>query len=282
MSEEIKNKLEICNVEKKFKKNEVLKKLNCKLESGVYAILAPNGVGKTTLMRCIADIYSYHGEIKFNGKNIKKQKVKIGYLPQQFGLFPELTVYQMMEYFCNLKKISKKERKAAIEICLKKVNLYDKKDEKNRKLSGGMIRRVGIAQAILGEPDIILFDEPTAGLDPEERMRFKNIINNITGNSIVLISTHIVEDVEACCESVLIASDGRIKKQGTVEQIQECAKNRIIEIPEEKIEDDNILFVEKSYIKEGKKMYRVITKHIDENGVEPTVEDGYLCLLKED
>jgi len=141
---------------------------------------------------------------------------------------------------------------------------------------------VGIAQAILGEPDIILFDEPTAGLDPEERMRFKNIINNITGNSIVLISTHIVEDVEACCESVLIASDGRIKKQGTVEQIQECAKNRIIEIPEEKIEDDNILFVEKSYIKEGKKMYRVITKNIDENGVEPTVEDGYLCLLKED
>ena len=278
MSEEIKNKLEICNVEKKFKKNEVLKKLNCTLESGVYAILAPNGVGKTTLMRCIADIYSYHGEIKFNGKNIKKQKVKIGYLPQQFGLFPELTVYQMMEYFCNLKKISKKERKAAIEICLKKVNLYDKKDEKNRKLSGGMIRRVGIAQAILGEPDIILFDEPTAGLDPEERMRFKNIINNITGNSIVLISTHIVEDVEACCESVLIASDGRIKKQGTVEQIQECAKNRIIEIPEEKIEDDNILFVEKSYIKEGKKMYRVITKNIDENGVE----DGYLCLLKED
>ena len=282
MSEEIKNKLEICNVEKKFKKNEVLKKLNCTLESGVYAILAPNGVGKTTLMRCIADIYSYHGEIKFNGKNIKKQKVKIGYLPQQFGLFPELTVYQMMEYFCNLKKISKKERKAAIEICLKKVNLYDKKDEKNRKLSGGMIRRVGIAQAILGEPDIILFDEPTAGLDPEERMRFKNIINNITGNSIVLISTHIVEDVEACCESVLIASDGRIKKQGTVEQIQECAKNRIIEIPEEKIEDDNILFVEKSYIKEGKKMYRVITKNVIEDGIEPTVEDGYLCLLKED
>ena len=247
MSEEIKNKLEICNVEKKFKKNEVLKKLNCTLESGVYAILAPNGVGKTTLMRCIADIYSYHGEIKFNGKNIKKQKVKIGYLPQQFGLFPELTVYQMMEYFCNLKKISKKERKAAIEICLKKVNLYDKKDEKNRKLSGGMIRRVGIAQAILGEPDIILFDEPTAGLDPEERMRFKNIINNITGNSIVLISTHIVEDVEACCESVLIASDGRIKKQGTVEQIQECAKNRIIEIPEEKIEDDNVSCYYKKY-----------------------------------
>ena len=109
-----------------------------------------------------------------------------------------------------------------------------------------------------------------------------DFINNLTGNSIVLISTHIVEDVEACCESVLIASDGRIKKQGTVEQIQECAKNRIIEIPEEKIDDDNILFVEKPYIKEGKKMYRVITKDIDENGVEPTVEDGYLCLLKED
>ena len=180
MSSEIKNRLEICNIEKKFKKNEVLKKLSCTLESGVYAILAPNGVGKTTLMRCIADIYTYNGEILFNGKNIKKQKIKIGYLPQQFGLFPELTVYQMMEYFCNLKKISKKDRKAAIDSCLKQVNLYDKKDEKNRKLSGGMVRRVGIAQAILGEPDVILLDEPTAGLDPEERMRFKNIINNLT------------------------------------------------------------------------------------------------------
>lgn len=282
MNTEIKNRLEICNVEKQFKKNEVLKKISCTLESGVYAILAPNGVGKTTLMRCIADIYTYHGEIKFNGKNIKKQKVKIGYLPQQFGLFPELTVYQMMEYFCNLKKISKKDRKTAIENCLKKVNLYDKKDEKNRKLSGGMVRRVGIAQAILGEPDIILLDEPTAGLDPEERMRFKNIINNLMGNSIVLISTHIVEDVEACCESVLIASDGKIKKKGTVEQIQECAKNRITEISEEELKDENILFVEKSYIKDGRKIYRVITKNVIENGVEPTVEDGYLCLLKED
>lgn len=282
MSSEIKNRLEICNIEKKFKKNEVLKKLSCTLESGVYAILAPNGVGKTTLMRCIADIYTYNGEILFNGKNIKKQKIKIGYLPQQFGLFPELTVYQMMEYFCNLKKISKKDRKAAIDSCLKQVNLYDKKDEKNRKLSGGMVRRVGIAQAILGEPDVILLDEPTAGLDPEERMRFKNIINNLTGNSIVLISTHIVEDVEACCESVLIASDGKIKKQGTVEQIQECAKNRIIEIPEEALGDDNILFVEKSYIKDGRKIYRVITKNVIEDSIEPTVEDGYLCLLKED
>ena len=282
MSSETKNRLEICNIEKKFKKNEVLKKLSCTLESGVYAILAPNGVGKTTLMRCIADIYTYNGEILFNGKNIKKQKIKIGHLPQQFGLFPELTVYQMMEYFCNLKKISKKDRKAAIDSCLKQVNLYDKKDEKNRKLSGGMVRRVGIAQAILGEPDVILLDEPTAGLDPEERMRFKNIINNLTGNSIVLISTHIVEDVEACCESVLIASDGKIKKQGTVEQIQECAKNRIIEIPEEALGDDNILFVEKSYIKDGRKIYRVITKNVIEDGIEPTVEDGYLCLLKED
>lgn len=167
MSSEIKNRLEICNIEKKFKKNEVLKKMSCTLESGVYAILAPNGAGKTTLMRCIADIYTYNGEILFNGKNIKKQKIKIGYLPQQFGLFPELTVYQMMEYFCNLKKISKKDRKAAIDSCLKQVNLYDKKDEKNRKLSGGMVRRVGIAQAILGKPDVILLDEPTAGLDPE-------------------------------------------------------------------------------------------------------------------
>lgn len=275
------NSLVISNVEKSFSKKQVLNHISCELTSGVYAILGPNGTGKTTLMRCIAGLYSYKGIIKYNGKNIKKKKVDIGYLPQQFGLFPELTVVQMMEYFCNLKGIPKKNRRKIIEKSLEKVNLLEVKNKKTKKLSGGMVRRVGIAQAILGNPDIILLDEPTAGLDPEERMRFKNIIGGLGEDSIVLISTHIVEDVEACCSNIIVVKDGKIIKNGTVKEVQEYANNRIIEINEEKSMENNILYVEKSVLRDGKKKIRVITREKIINSLEPTVEDGYLCMLKE-
>lgn len=275
------NRLVISDVEKSFSKKQVLNHISCELTSGVYAILGPNGTGKTTLMRCIAGLYSYKGIIEYNGKNTKKKKVNIGYLPQQFGLFPELTVVQMMEYFCNLKGIPKKTRKDIIEKSLEKVNLLDVKNKKTKKLSGGMIRRVGIAQAILGNPDIILLDEPTAGLDPEERMRFKNIIGGLGEDSIVLISTHIVEDVEACCSNIIVVKDGKIIKNGTVKEVQEYANNRIIEVNEEKSMENNILYVEKSVLRDGKKKIRVITRNEIEESLEPTVEDGYLCMLKE-
>lgn len=275
------NSLVISDVEKSFAKKQVLNHISCELTSGVYAILGPNGTGKTTLMRCIAGLYAYKGIIEYNGRNTKKKKVDIGYLPQQFGLFPELTVVQMMEYFCNLKGIPKKNRKDIIEKSLKKVNLLDVKNKKTKKLSGGMVRRVGIAQAILGNPDIILLDEPTAGLDPEERMRFKNIIEGLGEESIVLISTHIVEDVEACCSNIIVVKDGKIIKNGTVKEVQEYANNRIIEVDEEKIIENNILYVEKSVLRDGKKKIRVITKSEITESLEPTVEDGYLCMLKE-
>ena len=275
------NSLVISDVEKSFAKKQVLNHISCELTSGVYAILGPNGTGKTTLMRCIAGLYSYKGIIEYNGKNTKKKKADIGYLPQQFGLFPELTVVQMMEYFCNLKGIPKKNRKDIIEKSLKKVNLLDVKNKKTKNLSGGMVRRVGIAQAILGNPDIILLDEPTAGLDPEERMRFKNIIGGLGEDSIVLISTHIVEDVEACCSNIIVVKDGKIIKNGTVKEVQEYANNRIIEVDEEKIIENNILYVEKSVLRDGKKKIRVITRNEIAESLEPTVEDGYLCMLKE-
>lgn len=275
------NSLVISDVEKSFAKKQVLNHISCELISGVYAILGPNGTGKTTLMRCIAGLYNYRGIIEYNGKNTKKKKVNIGYLPQQFGLFPELTVVQMMEYFCNLKGIPKKNRKDIIEESLEKVNLLDVKNKKTKKLSGGMVRRVGIAQAILGNPGIILLDEPTAGLDPEERMRFKNIIGSLGEDSIVLISTHIVEDVEACCSNIIIVKDGKIIKNGTVKEVQEYANNRIIEVDEEKSIKNKILYVEKSVLRDGKKKIRVITKNEIAESLEPTVEDGYLCILKE-
>jgi ABC-2 type transport system ATP-binding protein len=277
----MKNKLEIQNLKKNFRKKSVLNGINCSLDSGVYAILGPNGAGKTTLMRCIAGLYSYHGDILLAGKNTRKSAIQIGYLPQEFNLFPELTVYQMMEYFCNLKGIPKRKRKETIEDCLKKVNLLEQINISNRKLSGGMIRRVGIAQAILGEPDIILLDEPTAGLDPEERMRFKNIINNLCNDNIILISTHIVEDVEACCDHIIVMKQGRIIQNGKIQEIQDYAQGRIQEIGENELTLKDILYVEKSYLKDGKKIYRVIMQTKTDDSIPVTVEDGYLCMLKE-
>lgn len=204
--------IEIKDVSKRFRRKEVLKDVNCIIESGVYGLLGPNGAGKTTLIRCMMSLYKISsGEILVNGRNIKKRReVKMGYLPQSFGLFKELNVYDSMKYFCNIKVIAKKDRTSEIERCLRIVNIENEMSKTGNKLSGGMIRRIGIAQALLGNPEYIFLDEPTAGLDPEERQRFKNIILNLDKNATVLISTHIVEDIETCCDKVIIMDQGQI------------------------------------------------------------------------
>lgn len=273
------NTLRMSGLSKKFRKNEVLHDISCELRNGIYGLLGPNGAGKTTLMRCIAGVLAYNGEIYLNGKKVNQVKpCEIGYLPQQFGLFPELTVYEMLEYMCNIKKIERRERKIIIEKCITRVNLQEKKKEKIKKLSGGMKRRLGIAQALLSDPTIIIFDEPTAGLDPEERMRFKEIVAGLNKEKIVIISTHIVEDVEACCNHIIVIDRGNILKVGTITDIQHIAKNRIMETTDNT--SQNILYTEKSYIRNDRILYRVITKDEEEDCVDATVEDGYLCLLK--
>lgn len=243
--------------------------------------MGPNGAGKTTLMRCITGLYSFQGSIKVNGQDINKIKKKaIGYLPQKFGLFPELTVNEMMTYFCNLKKLPRSIWKETIDSSLRMVNLSEQKKSKISTLSGGMIRRLGIAQAFLGDPFVVLLDEPTAGLDPEERMRFKNIVTNISNDKIVLVSTHIVEDVEACCNKIMILNKGEKAFMGTNEQLIQYADGRIVEMTDIEENQKDILFVEKSYIRDGAKMYRVIMKEPADRYIQSTVEDGYLCLLK--
>ena len=274
------NILKAENLNKKFGHTEVLKDVSFTMESGVYGLLGPNGAGKTTLMRCITGLYRYRGEITLNDKKINNRKGNVvGYLPQKFGLFPELTVAEMLDYMGNMQGLPKKGRKEIIDRCLSQVNLADKKNVRIRKLSGGMVRRVGIAQALLSDPPIIIFDEPTAGLDPEERMHFKEIISNLSGEKIVLISTHIVEDVEACCDHIIVIDNGNILKAGPVEEIRSVAEHRVMEVEDTGQED--ILYVERSFMKNGKKKYRVLFKYDTENYEEPTVEDGYLCLLKE-
>lgn len=279
--------VELKNISKAFKKKEVLKNIQYTLDEGVYGLLGPNGAGKTTLIRTIANLYDVQsGEILIDGINIKKQNKigNIGYLPQKFGVFTELTVQEMMEYFANVKKIHKREQKKQIEECLKVVNLENEKKKKACHLSGGMMRRLGLAQALIGNPKLLLLDEPTAGLDPEERMRFKGIISSIRKEKTILISTHIVEDIEACCNHIIVMKDGAVLNGGTTNEIRNFAWNRICEIDKDSLGSlQTHYYVEREYEKNNRIFCRVIVSE-DTNitKVEPTIEDGYMCLLKGD
>lgn len=277
------HEMKIENVSKNFRRKKVLRDVNCRLESGTYGLLGPNGAGKTTLMRCITNYYSHQGIVEIDGTQARKlSPAEIGYLPQKFEGYPELTVKQMLEYLCNLKKIPKKDRDARIQKSLENTNLLEQERKKIKTLSGGMIRRLGIAQAILGDVAVVLLDEPTAGLDPEERMRFKNVIQNITEDRIVIISTHIVEDVEACCDNIMVMKEGQVVFADSIQKLRSHAQGRVLELRSEEIPHYPDAYVEKNYLKEEEIVYRVIAKEPVEKAVTPTIEDGYLCLLKKE
>ncbi len=281
LMEKKENLLQLKQLKKAFRRKEILHGIDAVLENGVYGLLGANGAGKTTLMRCITGYYQYKGEIILNEKDVQKTGLwNIGYLPQKFVGYPELKVYQMLEYFCNIKKLPEKQWKDEIERSLLYTNLEEKKNNKIKTLSGGMLRRVGIAQAIIGDPKVILLDEPTSGLDPEERNRFKDVIDNISEGRIVLLSTHIVEDVEACCDKTIVMAGGRVLYNGDTLELCRYADGRILEFDDEEMKQGPAGDIEKTYIKKGKKKHRVIMYEEVSDALEPTVEDGYLCLLK--
>lgn len=281
LMEKKENLLQLKQLKKAFRRKEILHGIDAVLENGVYGLLGANGAGKTTLMRCITGYYQYKGEIILNEKDVRKTGLwNIGYLPQKFVGYPELKVYQMLEYFCNIKKLPEKQWKDEIERSLLYTNLEEKKNNKIKTLSGGMLRRVGIAQAIIGDPKVILLDEPTSGLDPEERNRFKDVIDNISEGRIVLLSTHIVEDVEACCNKTIVMAGGRVLYNGDTLELCRYGDGRILEFDDEEMKQGPAGDIEKTYIKKGKKKHRVIMHEEVSDALEPTVEDGYLCLLK--
>jgi len=282
--------LELKGVSKKFRKKQVLNNIDFKFEKGIYGILGPNGAGKTTLIRCITQLYNLDaGNILYNDKSIAENKNfndNIGYLPQKFGLFKELTVFEMLSAMAALKNISKDAVEQEVKRCITLVNLDEKINAKVKTLSGGMIRRMGIAQAILCNPEIIIFDEPTSGLDPEERLRFKNIVSKLKGEHIIIISTHIVEDVEALCDFVVIMNSGQIIKSGSCSEIEGCAQNKVFELNEE---NSNLLnepyHIQQQFEINGKRKLRVLSSLNIEcdkiTAVQPKVEDGYICLIKD-
>lgn len=207
--------LSINQVTKKYGNFTALEGINLELENGVYGLLAPNGAGKTTLLNMIATLsYPTHGEITWHGTDIvvldDKYRDILGFLPQKFGYYKNYTPKQFLNYMATLKGIEKKKRNTLIDDLLAKVSLSDVKDKKMKKFSGGMIQRVGIAQALLNNPKILILDEPTAGLDPKERVRFRNMIRELSGDRIIILSTHIVSDIETIADKIIMIKNHKI------------------------------------------------------------------------
>lgn len=278
--------LEVKNLTKKFKKKTALNNISISFDKNVYGILAPNGAGKTTLLRCITQLYPQGSKtVYYNGCLISKHTDilnKIGYLPQQFGLFKDLTVKDALTLLANFKGADKSDCDSFVRDSVELVNLSDRIGSKVGSLSGGMIRRLGIAAALLNNPEILLFDEPTSGLDPEERLRFKNIITKIKKDKIIIISTHIVEDVEAVCDKVVIMKEGSVISTGSCKDICNIAENKVYLFPEK---DTHLIegeyHIQKQLEIDGEKYIKVLTgarQAID--AMKPTVEDGYICAIE--
>jgi ABC-2 type transport system ATP-binding protein len=279
--------LTVKNLSKSYGRKKVLHAIDLEFDQQVYGLLGANGAGKTTLIRCMAGLYEpQQGQVLYHKQPIQKSTAflhDLGYLPQAFGMFQELTLYEMMEYICSLKKIAKSQYKNEIEQALSSVNLEDKKHDRIKTLSGGMVRRAGIAQAMIGSSKVMLLDEPTAGLDPSERTRFKNTINTIKKDRMILISTHIVEDVDACCQSVIVIEAGRVLFQGSCQQLKQAAAQKVYQV---KADDSVSISGEKFILKinevDGEVYHRVLAKGKQKYPYEenPTLEDGYMCLVK--
>lgn len=206
--------IQIKNVTKKYRKKPALKNIKINIKKGIFGLLGSNGAGKTTLIKCLVGLLKYQGRIDFllDGNN-QNESIKIGYLPQRFMLFKQLTVKEALEYVSILKMV---DNKSEIDKIIDIVNLTKEKDKKVKELSGGMLRRLGIAQALIGNPNILIIDEPTVGLDPKERIRIRNLLSDLASEMIVIISTHIVEDLDAIADNVAILKDGLIMEQGDV------------------------------------------------------------------
>lgn len=223
--------IEIKKVNKFYGKKQALKDIDLTIEQGMFGLLGRNGAGKTTLMKLLATLHGKQsGEITVCGVPVEKTKEirsMTGYLPQEFSMYPSMRVEECLDYLGVLSGMSKAERKERIPKLLKKVNLTDKKNSKVKSLSGGMKRRLGIAQALLHNPKVLIVDEPTAGLDPEERIRFRNLLCEVAEERIVLLSTHIVGDIEATCEQIAIMNEGEILWKGTVTELVENARGKV-------------------------------------------------------
>ncbi|MGE7828080.1 ABC transporter ATP-binding protein [Paenibacillus sp. NPDC093718] len=266
--------------------------VSLQLDKGMTGLLGPNGAGKTTLMRILATLLTpTSGQVSVNGISIgRPEEIRqmIGYLPQHFHIYPQLTGRDYLDYVAAMKGITERSaRQKEISRLLEMVNLQGKADKKVRTYSGGMKQRLGIAQALLGSPDILIVDEPTSGLDPQERVRFRNVLTRFSIDRTVLLSTHIVADIESNCRRIAVMNKGRLAMNGSLTELQACGKGQVWEAvmsPDEFALIDPMSVVSTRTVPEGV-LCRFIGQAAPVAGAfpaDPTLEDGYLSLLRRD
>ena len=281
----------INNLSKRYGKKEVLTNISLTIPEGMYGLLGRNGAGKTSFMRILATLsIPTNGDIQMNGVSIKettKVREMIGYLPQDFSIYKNMTVFGALDYLCLLSNLPNKIRKERIYTLLEQVHLKDNAKTKVKALSGGMKRRLGIAQALIHNPQILIVDEPTAGLDPEERIRFRNLLSDFSDGRIVILSTHIASDIESTCQNVAVLNKGNILFHGSTETLRKQADHKVY-----------LITVPKSLDKPIKEHYYVLNRNSTNTGIQyrilsntppnelaeiqtPTLEDGYMYLLQQ-
>jgi len=281
----------INNLCKNYGNKVALDCVSLNINNGMFGLLGPNGAGKTTLMRILTTLIPPDsGSVEVNGipiGNKKSIREITGYLPQEFSVYPSFTVYEALDYLAVLSRMNDgKQRKKVIDELLEKVNLNRLIKVKVKALSGGMKRRLGIAQALLADPKVLIVDEPTAGLDPEERIRFRNMLGSLASERIVILSTHIVEDIESTCEQIAILDNGKIAYSGSVSKLLNEARGFIWGglVGIDKLQYLQERFILLSSVRESDSVrVRILsdTKPFETaENISPSIEDGYMKIIK--
>jgi len=285
-------KLNIDNISKTYPNGvQALKNVTIEIGNGIFGLLGPNGAGKSTLMRTIAALQDADsGTIMLGDVDVQKDKQglreMLGYLPQEFGVYPKVSAIDLLDHMAVMKGITDaKRRKEQVDSLLYQVNLWESKDQKLGTFSGGMKQRFGIAQALLGDPKIIIVDEPTAGLDPMQRNRFHNLLSEIGENVVVILSTHIVDDVSDLCNDMAIILNGELKLAGKpldlIKKLEEKVWQGLVEKDvAESLKDDERLISSRLYM--GKVKVRLLSNVEPMNGFtlnEPEIEDLYFATI---
>lgn len=286
--------LKTIGLTKEFGRKTAVSDLNITLSNGVYGLLGANGAGKTTLMRLLCNIQTpTSGKIILNGKNIaelgEEYRSLLGYLPQHFGYYPDFTALDFLLYVAALKGLEEKSAKKKSKELLEAVGLSEESGHKIRTFSGGMKQRLGIAQAMLNDPRILIFDEPTAGLDPKERVRFRNLISAFAKDRIVILSTHIVSDVEFIAEKIIMMQSGQIVNSGKPQEMTDKIDGQVWEctVPTAHAEEFAAAFNTSNLRNtgNGESILRIIADCSPMEGaiqVQPNLEDLYLFYFKGD
>ncbi len=284
--------IQTINLTKKYNnKDTALNHVSLNIDTGIFGLLGRNGSGKTTLIRILTTLLEpTRGSITILGMEVNKanqNKIKrnIGYLPQEFGFYKDFTVLEILQYICILRGVGKSEQHELIKDALEKVNLYNDKKKKYKQLSGGMKRRVGLAQAMLGNPPILIVDEPTAGVDPEERINIRKLLNEYAQYNTVLFSTHIIEDIEYTCNRLAILDYGNLLFAGTLHELLIQVNGKIFECVFDTL--DEFHFFERkhhviSFRRDGMKTKAIV---VSEEGAlpnsmpyNPSLEEAYVYI----